>query len=122
MPRAHRYFLPNHVWHITHRCHQRAFLLKFAHDRQRWMHWLFQATTRFGLSVLDYVVTSNHIYVLVHDEGRGEIVQSMQLIAGRTAQAYNRRKARKGAFWPRLHIPVLGRFRLPAFRGIATSL
>jgi putative transposase len=24
MPRAHRYFLPNHIWHITHRCHQRA--------------------------------------------------------------------------------------------------
>jgi putative transposase len=32
MPRAHRYFLPNHVWHITHRCHQRDFLLKFARD------------------------------------------------------------------------------------------
>lgn len=24
MPRANRYFLPHQVWHITHRCHQRA--------------------------------------------------------------------------------------------------
>jgi REP element-mobilizing transposase RayT len=36
MPRASRYFLPNHIWHITHRCHQRDFLLKFARDRRRW--------------------------------------------------------------------------------------
>jgi putative transposase len=33
MPRASRYFLPNHIWHITHRCHQRDFLLKFARER-----------------------------------------------------------------------------------------
>ena len=30
MPRANRYFLPGHVWHITHRCHKKEFLLKFA--------------------------------------------------------------------------------------------
>lgn len=35
MPRAHRLFLPNHIWHITHQCHQRAFLLKFSRDRRR---------------------------------------------------------------------------------------
>jgi hypothetical protein len=22
MPRANRYFLPNHVWHLTRRCHE----------------------------------------------------------------------------------------------------
>ena len=41
MPRANRYFLPGHVWHITHRCHKKEFLLKFAKDRKRWLHWLF---------------------------------------------------------------------------------
>jgi putative transposase len=33
MPRAHRYYLPGHVCHITHRCHQKEFFLKFAKDR-----------------------------------------------------------------------------------------
>lgn len=28
MPRAHRYILPGHIWHITRRCHQKEFLLK----------------------------------------------------------------------------------------------
>jgi putative transposase len=99
MPRANRHFLPGHVWHITHRCHQRKFLLKFARDRHRYLHWVFEAKKRFGLSVLNYTVTSNHVHLLVNDTGSEVIAQSMQLIAGRTAQEYNQRKGSQGAFW-----------------------
>jgi putative transposase len=99
MPRAHRHFLPGQVWHLTHRCHEKAFLLKFARDRQRYLRWLFEAKKRFGLCVLDYMVTSNHVHLLVKDTGEGVIAQSVQLIAGRTAQEYNHRKGRQGAFW-----------------------
>ena len=99
MPRASRHFLPGHLWHITHRCHERDFLLKFAKDRQRYLHWLFEAKKRFGLCVLDYTVTCNHIHLLVKDTASGVIARSMQLIAGRTGQDYNRRKRRQGAFW-----------------------
>lgn len=45
------------------------------------------------------MVTSNHVHLLVKDTGKNVISKSMQLVAGRTAQAYNRRKSRKGAFW-----------------------
>jgi putative transposase len=99
MPRAHRHFLPGHVWHITHRCHKRDFLLKFARDRRLWRYWLYEARRRYGLCVLNYIVTSNHIHLLVHDQGRGEIARAMQLIAGRVGQSFNQRKGRKGAFW-----------------------
>lgn len=99
MPRANRYYLPGHVWHITHRCHKRQFLLKFAKDRHAWMYWLYQARRRHGLCVLNYVVTSNHIHLLVKDRGGGEIARSMQLISGRVGQQFNRRKSRKGAYW-----------------------
>jgi putative transposase len=99
MPRANRYFVPGHVWHITHRCHKQEFLLRFARDRQRWLHWLFEARKRYGLCVLDYSVTSNHIHLLVYDRENDAIPHSMQLIAGRTGQEFNQRKKRKGAFW-----------------------
>ena len=99
MPRANRHFLPGHVWHITHRCHEREFLLRFARDRRFWRSRVYEARRRHGLCVLNYIVTRNHIHLLVRDRGQGEIARSMQLIAGRTGQAYNRRKARKGAFW-----------------------
>ena len=54
MPRANRHFLPGYVWHITHRCHHKQFLLKFVRDRRRYLHWVFEAKKRFGLSVLNY--------------------------------------------------------------------
>ncbi len=100
MPRANRYFLSGHVWHLTHRCHKKEFLLKFASDRKNWIHWLFEARKRYGLQVLNYIVTSNHIHVLVYSpEDKQVIPSSLQLVAGRTAQEYNQRKSRKGAFW-----------------------
>ena len=100
MARANRHYIPGYVWHLTHRCHQKEFLLKFARDRKRWIDWLFEARKRFNLSVLNYMVTSNHIHLLVYDnQGADVIPKSMQLIASRTGQEYNIRKQRKGAFW-----------------------
>lgn len=99
MARAHRHFIPGFIWHLTHRCHKQEFLLRFAHDRRRWRYWLFEARKRYGLCVLNYIVTSNHIHLLVRDQGRDEISCSMQLVAARAAQEFNQRKRRKGAFW-----------------------
>ena len=45
------------------------------------------------------MITSNHVHLLLKDTGEDVIAQSMQLIAGRTAQEYNERKNRHGAFW-----------------------
>ncbi len=55
MARAKRHFLPGYAWHITHRCHKKEFLLKFARDRRSWMGWLFEAKKRYGLRILNYV-------------------------------------------------------------------
>jgi REP element-mobilizing transposase RayT len=64
------------------------------------MDWLYEARKRYGLTVLNYIVTSNHIHLLVSDDGvEDTIANSMQLIAGRTGQEYNQRKDRKGAYW-----------------------
>ena len=99
MTRAKRHYTPGHVWHITHRCHKREFLLKFPRDRRRWIEWLYQAKKRYsGLSVLNYMATSNHVHLLAFDHGgRNVIPDSIKLVAGRTGQEYNARKNRKRA-------------------------
>jgi putative transposase len=100
MPRANRHHIPGCVWHITHRCHKKEFLLKFIRDRRRWIRWLFEAKKRYGLIVLNYMVTSNHVHLLVLDgDDEWTIPRSMQLVEGRIAQEYNQRKQRRGAFW-----------------------
>jgi putative transposase len=63
------------------------------------MFWLYQARKRFGLCILDFIVTSNHVHLLVLDQGLDEIPSSMQLVASQTAQRFNKRRRRLGAFW-----------------------
>jgi putative transposase len=64
------------------------------------LQWLFEAKKRYGTSILNYAVTSNHIHLLIKDnKGQDVLPQTIQLIAGRTGQEYNQRKDRKGAFW-----------------------
>jgi len=100
MPRANRHHIPGFVWHITHRCHKKEFLLKFPRDRRRWIHWLYEAKKRYGLCILNFIATSNHIHLLVVDGDDEETIpRSLQLVEGRVAQEYNHRKHRKGAFW-----------------------
>ena len=113
MARAKRHFIPGHVWHLTQRCHKREFLLKFVKDRRRWLQWLFEAKKRYGLVILNYMATSNHVHLIVFaDSDRNVIPRSVQLIAGRTGQEYNQRKNRKGAFWEdRYHATAVERGR-----------
>ena len=109
MARAHRHFISGQIYHITHRCHKREFLLKYAKDRHRWLQWLFEAKKRYGLIILNYAATSNHIHLLAYDSSdQDAIPRSMQLVAGRTGQEYNIRKRRKGAFWEdRYHATII---------------
>jgi len=64
------------------------------------MDWLFKARQVYGLQILNYTVTSNHIHLLVlADQRRMVIPRAMQLVAARTAWEYNHRKNRSGAYW-----------------------
>ena len=45
-------------------------------DRRRYLHWLFEAKKRFGLCVLNYVITSNHVHLLTKDTGPNIIADS----------------------------------------------
>ncbi len=92
--------IPGTVWHLTHRCHDRSFLLRFACDRRNWERWIYRATIRYGLRVLNYAVTSNHVHLVVYVTKSAEsVARSIMLAASQTALGYNRRKNRSGAFW-----------------------
>jgi hypothetical protein len=63
---------------------KKEFLLKFARDRRLWIQWLFAARKRCGLSALNYTLTSNHIHLLIRDNGEIDVIpNSVQLNAGR---------------------------------------
>ena len=99
MPRANRYIVPGNIYHLTHRCHDRKFLLKFARDRDGYRRRLRQAALEFEVSLLTYNLTCNHVHLLVYADDARQIAGLMQRAAGESARDYNRRKERSGGFW-----------------------
>ena len=51
--------------HLTARCHDRQFLLTFQRDRQSYVSCLRETRRRFGIDVLDFMVTSDHVHLLL---------------------------------------------------------
>ena len=99
MPRANRYMLPGNVCHLTHRCHNRSFLFRFARDRTEYRRRLSAAVKEFNLSLIGYCITSNHVHLLVKSKTIEVISRFMQKLEGEFAEYYNIRKHRCGAYW-----------------------
>ncbi len=99
MPRANRHILPGLSYHLTQRCHDRKFLLKFAQDRNGYRRRLREALLDCHVSLLSYNITRNHVHLLVNAHDPYEVARLMQRAAGELARDYNRRKRRSGAFW-----------------------
>jgi len=87
------------VFHITHRCHNREFLLKFARDRDAYREKLREHLKKYEVWLLDYELTSNHVHMLMDAQERSEVSGFMQEVASEFARQYNRRKQRMNAFW-----------------------
>jgi REP-associated tyrosine transposase len=97
--RANQFSSGGGIFHVTHRCHNRVFLLKFARDRDSYRALVRQQLKDFQVWLLDYCVTSNHVHLLLEAEDRLQISGLMRNVAGEFARAYNRRKGRLNAFW-----------------------
>ena len=99
MPRASRYLVEGYTYHLTHRCHDRRFLLKFSRERQAYREWLRIAAQRYGVPVYGYCITSNHVHVIVHATDRHDVGRLMQLPSGAVARQLNARKQHEGSVW-----------------------
>jgi putative transposase len=87
------------VFHITHRCHNTSFLLKFARDRDAYRAKLREHLAEFEVFLLDYCLTSNHVHLLMDAAEREQVSGFMREVAGEFARAYNQRKSRSNAYW-----------------------
>ena len=76
MPRASRYLREGYTFHLTHRCHDRRFLLKFARDRNTYREWLRQAVKRYEVPVYGFNITSNHVHLIVHVDDTERVERS----------------------------------------------
>ncbi|MFW5803161.1 MAG: transposase, partial [Verrucomicrobiota bacterium] len=94
-------------YHVTQRCQERRYLLRFKKDRRQYLRRLREATDRHAVSVLNYMVTSNHVHLLLAADKAAHVSTVMQYVSGSIAQDYNRRKERQGSFWSGRYRPTL---------------
>lgn len=99
MPRASRYLQAGYTYHLTHRCHDRRFLIKFVRDRDTYRKWLYEAVRRYTVPVYGFCITSNHVHLIVHVDDAERVGLMMHLVAGTFAQQLNRRKKHEGSVW-----------------------
>ena len=99
MPRASDYLAEGRLYHLTHRCHNRSYFLRFARDRDSYRDWLREGVRRHGVAVYGYTVTSNHTHVVAEVDSREAVSALMHLAAGSTAKQYNLRKGHLGSVW-----------------------
>jgi len=99
MPRSTRYLQNGFIYHVTHRCHDGRFFLRFSRERDQYREWLRIGALRYGVSVLGYAITSNHVHVVVDVEDRHAVADVMKLAAGVVAQARHRRKGGEDSVW-----------------------
>ena len=94
-------------YHVTHRCQEQRYLLRFKRDRRNYLDRLQEAVTRISIDVLDYMVTSNHVHLLIWAGEGNSVSQVMQYVQGTTARDFNLRKRRSGAYWANRYHPTL---------------
>ena len=99
MSRKRRSWEKGACYHITHRCHNQEFLFRYAKYRNFYIRTLFKVVQRYHVDVLDYIVTSNHVHLLVAAKDGTEISSALRYLHGQVGQWYNIQKDTSGSFW-----------------------
>ena len=84
-------------YHVTHCCQEGRFLLRFKCDRRNYLDRLVEAGQRFAVELLDYMLTCNHVHLLLRSGRAEDVSAAMQYVQGTVARDYNQRKHRRGA-------------------------
>ena len=88
MPRANRYIAKGRKYHLTHRCHDRRFLLKFATGRDIYRAMLSRRVSRHGVSLLGYCITSHPTHLLLTAKSKEQISRLVGVAADVRRPAY----------------------------------
>jgi len=97
-----RYFEPGYACLLTARCHNREYLLGQESYRTMMVDALFAYQDRYQVPVLNYMVTSNHIHLLVLcPDDTTAIPGMMRSLSSKVAASYNKQSGRQGSFWER---------------------
>ena len=68
----------DHSYHITHRCHNRGYFLKFRQDRDNYIRRLWEARRRYSVDLHNFIVTCDHVHLLLSAEDGSAIPEFIE--------------------------------------------
>ena len=95
MARPLRLNVPGGFYHVTSRGNERREIFSADEEREKFLGYFPEWTTRYRLRLHGYVLMSNHYHLLVETE-EGNLSGAMQWLNTSYAQWYNRRHRRVG--------------------------
>lgn len=99
MPRLARAVVPHVPHHLTQRGNREADVFFSDDDRQQYLLWLQQYSTKHNLAVWAYCLMTNHIHLVVMPLAPGALAATMRPLQMRHAQAVNARQQIGGHLW-----------------------
>ena len=99
MPRAARFVISGHPFHITHRGNNKQDIFKTDEDRRRYLYLFEQAKQKYGMSIISYCLMDNHVHFIAIAENKLSFAKTINTVHTRYAQYFNQKYDRVGHLW-----------------------
>lgn len=99
MPRKPRFSLPDVSAHVIQRGNNRQAVFFSDDDDRACLGWLKEGAVRHGCAIHAYVLTTNHVHLLVTPEARDSIGQTIQYVGRHYVTYVNHQYRRSGTLW-----------------------
>jgi putative transposase len=106
MARPLRVLIPDGIYHVTTRKHDRCSIFRSDADRHAFVEVLGRTVDRFDWRCLTYCLMDNHFHLVLRTP-QPNLDRGMQQLKSRYAQAFNRRYDRTSALFDRPYHAVL---------------
>lgn len=87
------------VYHVTVRCNNREFFFQDEEDFRIFLELVLRAKLLYNVHVYAYILTNNHVHLIVGTPKEPTLSPFMQYVNGNYAKAYNKRHGKTGRFW-----------------------
>ena len=99
MARPTRQSFPDIPMHVVQRGNNRQACFRLRNDFVRYLGYLGDAATRYGVSVHAYVLMTNHVHLLVTPSCKLGVSRMMQFVGRSYVRCFNKIHRRTGTLW-----------------------
>lgn len=99
MPRVARFVIPECFYHITQRGNNRQSVFIDDTDRRRYLFWIEEYKTKFGVEIFAYCLMNNHVHFIARPLEKEAFAALFHAVHSRYAQYFNKRYKASGHLW-----------------------